>query len=75
MSVDRVELQPDVDAAKVERPEAGAELGVEALAELVGEVHRAMVPAALVAGRGIRHDHPEANGWYTTGLVHEVWKE
>ena len=34
-----------------------------------------MVPAALVAGRGIRHDHPEANGWYTTGLVHEVWKE
>jgi hypothetical protein len=35
---------------EIERLEAGAELGLEPLGELVGEVHRALVPAALVVG-------------------------
>ena len=35
---------------EIERPEAGAELGLEPLGELVGEVHRVRVPGELVAG-------------------------
>jgi hypothetical protein len=37
------------------------------------EGHHIASPRSVV--EQIRRDHPQADGWYSTGLVHDAWKE